>query len=105
LQTHAKQFHEFIPDENDWKNVMIPLNSYVGNFVSIKIVNWNMSGNNIYIDNVLVEGGDSTLNEIGFAKTQINTVENSSSVDKLLVVVIEYYRYLFLFHQHQHQLP
>ena len=78
MQTHAKQFNEFIPDENDWKNVMIPLNSYVGNFVSIKIVNWNMSGNNIYLDNVLVEGGDSTLNEIGFGKTQINTVENSS---------------------------
>jgi hypothetical protein len=37
-----------------------------------------MSGNNIYLDNVLVEGGDSTLNEIGFGKTQINTVENSS---------------------------
>jgi hypothetical protein len=82
---------------------MIPLNSYVGNFVSIKIVNWNMSGNNIYLDNVLVEGGDSTLNEIGFGKTQINTVENSSGGQ----TACRGYRillYQFLFHQHQ-QLP
>jgi hypothetical protein len=78
LQTHAKQFNEFIPKENDWKNIMVSLSNYVGNFVSIKIVNWNMSGNDVYIDNILVEGGDSTLNEIGFGKTQINTVENSS---------------------------
>lgn len=77
LQTHSKQFNEFIPTENDWKNIMIPLNSYIGNYVSFKIVNWNMSGNNLYIDNVLVEGGDSTLNEIGFGKTQINTIESS----------------------------
>lgn len=77
LQTHPKQFNEFIPTENDWKNIMIPLNAYVGNYVSFKIVNWNMSGNDLYIDNVLVEGGDSTLSEIGFGKTQINTSESS----------------------------
>lgn len=78
LQTHAKQFNEFIPKENDWKNIMIPLNNYVGNYVSFKIVNWNMRGNDVYIDNVLVEGGDSTLTEIGFGKTQVNTSENNN---------------------------
>lgn len=78
LQTHPKQFNEFIPTENDWKNIMIPLNAYIGNYVSFKIVNWNMSGNDLYIDNVLVEGGDSTLTEIGFGKTQVNTSENSN---------------------------
>lgn len=78
LQTHIKQFQEFIPGENDWKNVLISLNAYVNNFVSFKIVNYNMGGNNIYIDNIRVEGGDSTLNEIGFARTLINTSESST---------------------------
>lgn len=78
LQTHAKQFHEFIPGENDWKNVLISLNTYVNNFVSFKIVNYNMGGNNLYIDNIRVEGGDSTLSEIGFGRTLINTSENNS---------------------------
>jgi hypothetical protein len=79
LQTHAKQFQEFIPGEADWKNVIVSLNTYVNNYVSFKIVNYNMGGNNLYIDNIRVEGGDSTLSEIGFARTLINTAENSSS--------------------------
>lgn len=78
LQTHARQFHEFVPGEDDWKNVVVSLNSYVNNFVSFKIINYNMGGNNLYIDNIRVEGGDSTVNEIGFVRTLINTSENSS---------------------------
>lgn len=77
LQTHAKQFQEFIPTENDWKNVLVSLNSYVNNFVSFKIVNYNKGANTIYIDNIRVEGGDSTLSEIGFARTLINTNESN----------------------------
>jgi PKD repeat protein len=79
LQTHPKQFQEFIPDENDWKNMLISLNNYVNNYVSFKIVNYNTGGNNLYIDNIRVEGGDSTLSEIGFASTLFNTSESSIS--------------------------
>ncbi|MBK9328930.1 MAG: hypothetical protein IPM95_06350 [Sphingobacteriales bacterium] len=79
LQTHPKQFQEFIPTEDDWKNVVVSLNTYVNNFISFKIVNYNKGGNNVYIDNIRVEGGDSTLGEIGFARTLLTTSENSSS--------------------------
>ena len=77
LQTKPKQYQKFIPTENDWKNIVLPLDAYVGNFVSFKFVNYNEGGNVLYLDNVLVEGGDSTAQELGFAKTYINTIENS----------------------------
>ena len=78
LQTHPKMYQEFIPSEEDWKKVIIPINTFINNYVRFKIVNHNMGGNDLYIDNFKVDGGDSTLNEIGFCTNSLTIKENNS---------------------------
>jgi PKD repeat protein len=53
LATTANSTTTFTPNNAaQWRNETINLTAYVGNFVSIRFVNVNDYGNNVYIDNI-----------------------------------------------------
>ncbi|MEZ4917187.1 MAG: T9SS type A sorting domain-containing protein [Chitinophagales bacterium] len=74
LATTEKTYQKFIPSATDWKKLTINLDAFVGNFVSFKFENYNKNGNQLYIDNILVDGG-TLSKEVGFEYSNIQVSE------------------------------
>ena len=58
LSTYATSSANFLPLSVDqWRTEYIDLTSFANNAITLKFVSYNKSGNNIYIDNILVYQG------------------------------------------------
>lgn len=66
LISSDRTYKKFIPKQEDWKKIIIDLSDFAGELLSFKFENYNKGGNAIYIDNILVDGGNASK-ELGFS--------------------------------------
>ena len=62
LSTYDENIANFIPsNDTQWQEEIIPLNNYLDQNIMLKFVTTNSRGNNIFIDNIIIQDENSAL--------------------------------------------
>jgi len=73
------EYDAFSPQNCDeWRHVVLDLSAYAGQYVTISFLNKSGYGNNIYLDNILLEG-ESLAVPYSLRKTQISLQPNPAA--------------------------
>jgi photosystem II stability/assembly factor-like uncharacterized protein len=78
LATSSNQATVFVPTSSQWRNETIDLTNYIGNTILLKFKNISGNGNNIYIDNININGSGGSGLLAKFSSTPGNLCDNGA---------------------------